>query len=716
MKILNWLCYLSLWVSNVTLAATPEGLPLLQPIDPFSISPPKIPDSRRAAGDLPVATNIDVFGTKTETITLDNPKNIYALSISGEAGFLNKSNASVKVILINQSTNKEYLVYESYPNLTNNTSLTVQGVCEESCLLPLISGIKLRIETQEAYMRIRELQYANTPRAGDANAVKLSQNAAKITKLNSQNLGWTAGETSVSALNYEEKKRLFLEPKVPNLQGFEFYKGGIFEIRSTNTTPTAAASSLVEQFDWRNRHGQNWVTSVKDQGQCGSCWAFASTSALEAVTNLYFNQHLDLDLAEQDALSCSGAGNCIYGGLPNKSLDFFKTTGLVNESCFSYQASDLSCGLKCQNPNEIVHVTGRIDFGSVAYPQTEDALKRMIIENGVISGGIISWLHAMALVGYERDNADGRVIWIFKNSWGIYFGESGYARLKLDINDISWTHAIQNPIISSKNYQIQCVDNDQDGFCHWGISATKPATCSASCKERIDCDDSNSNLGSFDSNYRCQAISDLKKTQSFSIFNDGNGELAVSSISAEPVVNWLKVEPNTVTVPAGQSRTIAVTVDYSLVPETAQSTRLKVSSNDPDENPYPNGVTINVAGRSQTNGSTTGTTTNGTTGTTNCLPATVDNSLDIHIPNLKYGELDLWANLRFAPRGDLLLFEVVNHGTNAPTCASATLSSDLKLHISNATFGAMKLWADFSFYPSNDGKLYFLLNQYAPLS
>jgi len=44
----------------------------------FSISPPETPISQRAAGDLPVATNIDVFGTKTETITLDNPKNIAA--------------------------------------------------------------------------------------------------------------------------------------------------------------------------------------------------------------------------------------------------------------------------------------------------------------------------------------------------------------------------------------------------------------------------------------------------------------------------------------------------------------------------------------------------------------------------------------------------------------------------------------------------------------
>ena len=85
MKIFSWLFYLSLWISNVALAATPEGLPLLQPIDPFSISPPQTVDSRRAAGDLPVATNIDVLGTKIETITLDNPKNIYALSKIGRA-------------------------------------------------------------------------------------------------------------------------------------------------------------------------------------------------------------------------------------------------------------------------------------------------------------------------------------------------------------------------------------------------------------------------------------------------------------------------------------------------------------------------------------------------------------------------------------------------------------------------------------------------------
>ena len=119
-----------------------------------------------------------------------------------------------------------------------------------------------------------------------------------------------------------------------------------------HSSSSGTESSLTESFDWRNRHGANdpdspyydgdptgsgWITSVKNQRGCGSCWAFAATGATEALANIYFNEHIDLDLSEQEALSCSGAGSC-KGGLPGKTLDYYTSDGVVDEACFPYTA------------------------------------------------------------------------------------------------------------------------------------------------------------------------------------------------------------------------------------------------------------------------------------------------------------------------------------------------------------------------------------------
>ncbi len=592
--LINVLSLLTCFYLPPVQAETPPGLPASSGDDPFAIP--------GAAGvHQTMLANIDLVGTKTEILTFDSLQNIYALSITGQAG-LNNDTSFIKVILVDDQQH-EYLVYETYPLLVNDMSFAIQAVCKETCILPLISTFSLRIELKDAFIILRELNYADKPVAGDADIVTARQNAKEIEALNTKNLSWVAGETAVSRLSFEEKKRLFLEPVVPNLNGFEYYRGGLFEIPS-NTPPQPSASTLVANFNWGNRHGENWLTSVKDQGQCGSCWAFASTGATEAVTNLFFNQHLNLDLAEQDALSCSGAGSC-NGGLPGETLDYFTTTGLVGEQCFPYSETDQVCHNKCGVPNELVHIGGRIPF---THPKTEDTLKRMIIEQGPVSGGIGSLLHAMTLIGFETDPDDGRIIWIFKNSWGQNWGsrlldsawgegnaEGGYAYVKLDINNIEWTHSIQLPITSINGHSINCVDKDNDQFCNWGLSVNKPATCPAFCQATKDCDDSNPNASSFDANYNCGSEENPTPTPTekiFTIYNEGNADLVINAIAPETAAPWLSVLTTTpFTIRPNSSKTVPVQITASA---PNGSVRLLVNSNDPDENPYPNGVNIEI--------------------------------------------------------------------------------------------------------------------------
>ncbi len=574
--------------------------------------------------------DLDISSLKAsqKEISIQIPEKAYGISISGNFQLLNDS-ASVKVILVSQD--KDYLIYEAYPSLTGKLSFSIADACEETCLLPL--GIQapfsLRIETTSVTMKLTKLSYVLTlpPQSQTRSAksdLKLSQDNERIQKLNAQNLSWIAGETAVSKMTYEEKKKLF-GGHVPALQGFEYYSGGVFEIRSEDGTEIrgstrSASSPFVSQFDWRKQHGENWITSVKDQGQCGSCWAFAATAAVEAVTNLYFNKHLDKDLSEQEALSCSNGGNCEYGGWVNMALKYAKAKGISEESCFPYKANDASCSNKCSNPTDNVKISNYLDFSDV---QTEESLKRMLIEYGPITAGIKSLRHVMLLVGFDKDAKDGKTIWLFKNSWGTNWGwpgisdptkwgsyykdgsvKSGYVSVKVDINNMSTAFSVISPVTSKQSADIQCNDKDNDQICNWGISKSKPSTCPSSCKAQKDCDDSNPELGAFDTAYNCR--SEKQSSQSIKISNPSKAQLKVTSITTS--APWLTVTPAAFTVEPGAYQNVSVTVEYANVPPepeqnsayldiisnvTAKNhTRVDVSVRQPsEEHPYPQGIT-----------------------------------------------------------------------------------------------------------------------------
>jgi hypothetical protein len=230
-------------------------------------------------------------------------------------------------------------------------------------------------------------------------------------QIKAKGLKWTAGDTAISRLSYAEKKRLLPcavagRDTVPNLQGAEYYKGGILEVNTGDATSPGSKrpSSLIDSFDWRKRHGADrpgspyydgdaagggWMTSVKRQ-LCGDCWAHSALGATEALANLYFNQHVDVDLSEQVLVSCGGAGGC-SGGNSGAALSYVVRVGVVDEACFPESGTDERCNV-CPAPRDRVLPAG---FESIVPSDGEDNIKRQLITSGhyrlVLQVGGMRW-------------------------------------------------------------------------------------------------------------------------------------------------------------------------------------------------------------------------------------------------------------------------------------------------------------------------------------
>lgn len=205
---------------------------------------------------------------------------------------------------------------------------------------------------------------------------------------------------------------------------------------------TASVMAAPASFDWRNYSGADWVTPVRNQASCGSCWAFATVAATEAMYNIRSGSPaLDYDLSEQSQVSCSGAGSC-NGGYVDGSFNYIKNSGVPDEACMPYTATNNSCGNRCADwSSRARKISGWEWLASdrATIQQKISTQGPVVILMGIGSqwqgyfdsnnvyrctndGGVD---HAVLAVGY--DNAGG--YWIIKNSWGTYWGSSGYFKL-----------------------------------------------------------------------------------------------------------------------------------------------------------------------------------------------------------------------------------------------------------------------------------------------
>jgi cathepsin L len=196
---------------------------------------------------------------------------------------------------------------------------------------------------------------------------------------------------------------------------------------------------LPKSVDWRPK---GYVTGIKDQAQCGSCWAFSATGSLEG-------QHFKatgklVSLSEQNLVDCSGAeGNMgCGGGLMDQAFDYIiKNKGIDTESSYPYTAQDGTCHFKSNAIGATVSsykdvVSGDegdlqasiASVGPISVAIDASSYNFQLYKSGVYDeASCSSWMldHGVLAVGYDT-TSDGKDYYIVKNSWGTSWGQQGY--------------------------------------------------------------------------------------------------------------------------------------------------------------------------------------------------------------------------------------------------------------------------------------------------
>jgi C1A family cysteine protease len=293
------------------------------------------------------------------------------------------------------------------------------------------------VDVQQAFadfMRSYSKEYLSTEIYSRFSIFK--SNLALIEEHNKQNSGWTMGVNQFADLTSEEFEKIYLGYKP-----------------STRTrNEVSLFGTPATEVDWTAKEGI--VTPVKDQGQCGSCWAFSTTGSVESA-NALKNGKL-VSVSEQQLVDCSSStGNqgC-NGGLMDDAFKWIiQNKGIAAESDYPYKAKDQTCtkglaaaltissytDVKAKNEDEL-----KVAVTSQPVSVAVDARKWQLYQSGVFNncGLLIQLDHGVLAVGYS----DAGGYWKIKNSWGTSWGEKGFIRLKSTVNECGLANEPSYPV------------------------------------------------------------------------------------------------------------------------------------------------------------------------------------------------------------------------------------------------------------------------------
>ena len=198
-----------------------------------------------------------------------------------------------------------------------------------------------------------------------------------------------------------------------------------------------------ESVDWRKKYK---VSSVKNQGQCGGCWAFSSVGAVESAWSIKHN--VLYNLSEQELIDCSSENHGCEGGSMDLAFQYIIENGLCSNLSYPYTAEDGQCNDTCKslvkisNYSDITQNNEEMLMRAVQHQPVSVAIQAnkrsfQMYQSGIYSDPDCGFEldHGVLLIGYGYDKTYNMDYWIIKNSWSESWGENGYIRIQRNIDD-----------------------------------------------------------------------------------------------------------------------------------------------------------------------------------------------------------------------------------------------------------------------------------------
>jgi cathepsin L len=332
----------------------------------------------------------------------------------------------------------------SFVNVMSNDITTNNNLTQYNNFESFLStyGIDLSFNSNDPSYAFRKNIWSN-----EVNRIQNHNN-----KYYNNEVSWLESLNHMSIMTTKEKKAYLGYHK-----GINYNHKPLKQLRQLAQNNFDLVEKLSESVDWSKI--SEVTSAVKDQGQCGSCWAFAATATIESHVAINTGKLFDLSPQQIAACTpnpeqCGGAGNC-QGATAELAFDYVASVGgMVEEWQYpylSYYGVEQSCTNLRSNPK--VKISGYIKLPENNYT----ALMNAVDKFGPIAvsvdasnwhsykGGVFNGCnqvnpdinHAVVLTGYGIDHITGLKYWLIRNSWSASWGENGYIRILRSDNDES---------------------------------------------------------------------------------------------------------------------------------------------------------------------------------------------------------------------------------------------------------------------------------------